>query len=489
MTEVPIEAPVCKLVDSGSVNISHPPTRRERKRVYAQLPWGAVPGYAPLCWDGNDPATVTAGYMKRLLRDMPEPKPWFLPELTEFVKANLHYRAARHMTYEEWRAGANFPEWRLKQYDRANDLNHGCAPPMAVATQVHSFAKVEYYLDWKHLRTINAPCDRAKAWMAPYLKAVEEVVYEDDWFIKHIPVASRPAAIAAQKKAGRLWYATDFSSFEAGINSDLMKACEHQLYKHCLNWWADVDKMCRVLGGYRNFSMRNGIKLRLKGRRCSGDMCTSLGNGFTNMMVTRFIVHRKGGQCGGFVEGDDGLFWSTVPLSVRDYEDCGFLVKQIDSIDDPCKASFCSLVFSEDGTILKDPRKVLCGFGWTHSDIHAGTKVKQGLLRAKALSLLEEADQCPILGQLAREAERRTRGVETRFVPDGYHVAPKENRSPGVFKPSLAARVLFAETFGVSIATQEACERVILSGDLTQLAILLPPPEPVSRYAQDYVTR
>lgn len=79
----------------------------------------------------------------------------------------------------------------------------------------------------------------------------------------------------------------------------------------------------------------------------SGDMCTSLGNGFSNKMKAEFLAYKAGGTIDGFVEGDDGLFVTNFELRSSDYEKLGFTIK-IEEIADPCEASFCGMIFGED---------------------------------------------------------------------------------------------------------------------------------------------
>lgn len=106
----------------------------------------------------------------------------------------------------------------------------------------------------------------------------------------------------------------------------------------------------------------------------SGDMCTSLGNGISNYLLAKFLVERKGGQLRGVFEGDDGLFSTTVLLDEKDYEKLGFTIK-IERVDDPTRASFCGMIYTKSGEVVRDPRKVFQNFGWTSSCIHGGRKV------------------------------------------------------------------------------------------------------------------
>jgi len=217
----------------------------------------------------------------------------------------------------------------------------------------------------------------------------------------------------------------------------------------------------------------------------SGDMCTSLGNGFTNMMLALFIAKEKHGHLEGVVEGDDGLFSSSVELTKEDYAELGFSIK-IESISDPCRASFCGMIFADSGEIIRDPVRFLSTFGWTTSFITAGSCIMDQLLRAKALSAVYETPQCPIVGALARFALSRTRGVVPRFIHDGYHVCHDEVALPD-FAPSDDTRELFSQLYSVPIPLQKEIEKAIQCGDMDRVALLLPSPTDLSRYCSDYV--
>lgn len=180
-----------------------------------------------------------------------------------------------------------------------------------------------------------------------------------------------------------------------------MELCEFQLYKYMLSKIdAQCGLMCRVMRG-KNRCNYKGFQLKVPACRMSGEMCTSLGNGFTNLMVMLFTVEMKGGKVVGVVEGDDGLFATNVDVTSEDITRMGFDIK-IEKKSSFREASFCGIVASEDGTPLTDPRKVLMNFGWSHSfSISAKLSTRRGLLRAKALSLLHEHPQCPVLTALA----------------------------------------------------------------------------------------
>lgn len=204
-----------------------------------------------------------------------------------------------------------------------------------------------------------------------------------------------------------------------------------------------------------------------------------------NLMLAKFIASRKGGELHGFVEGDDGLFATDIELTTEDYAELGFTIK-IEEVADPCRASFCGMIFAESGEIIKDPHKFLSNFGWTHSFIHAGPTIMDELLRAKALSAVYETPQCPILGALARRALEGTRHVNPRFVADGFHTLPDEVAVPK-FCPSLDTRQLFADEFGVSIETQLLVESWIHIGRLDLIQSVIRPNADTTDYLSKYV--
>jgi len=228
----------------------------------------------------------------------------------------------------------------------------------------------------------------------------------------------------------------------------------------------------------------------------SGEMNTSLGNGWANYILFSYIVQGKGGEWEGFVEGDDGIFCSSVPVETSDYNRLGFDVK-IEEVDNISEASFCGIISAPDGTLLKDPRRVLQTFGWTHSFIHAGDEVMDELLRAKALSLCYEAPQCPILGVLARSALAFTEGVTPRFVQDGYHdYSMLGDFEIPEFNPSSQARSTFASInwakegeapLFISIPLQKQIEEALIKGDMDFVARALPAPRAVQDYCLRYI--
>jgi len=438
--------------------------------------------------DTNDPFTVECAFKKRLLRDVPVPQAGRLKKLRLFVREFLRLNVphVQAPSFEEWLGSTSYNlEQKQQKRDAYEDLRGG-RPTIRQCSHIDTFVKSEFYVTWKHARMINSRCDAFKVWSGPRFKAIEDAVYALPEFIKHIPVPERPAKVAEMRKVGRRYYATDFTAFESHFTPEVLDSIECELYRWCLCDDVDAEYLCQALMGLNKMRTRTGVRAEVHGRRMSGDMCTSLGNGFTNLMLAKFLVSEKGGTLTGFVEGDDGLFATDVELTSADYASLGFTTK-IEEVFDPCTASFCGMIFSESGEIIRDPQKFLMGFGWTQSFINAGPRIMDELLRAKALSTCYETPQCPIVGAMARYALKCTEHVHPRFVRDGYHEVLPDVINVPEFCPAVDTRELFATVYGIPVNVQLTIEHQISVGDMGSVSVLLPPSDVQLDYASKYV--
>lgn len=492
MDEVPVPLVLDSLFLQGKASLSVPALRKERSKNYRKLPFGAVPGYAPLSYDRNDPATVDLAYQGRLFRPVPKPDPPFLAEFKAFVQSEVEkLPRVKPLTFDEWiDQENNYNEERKNQLREAFDALKGGRPTRKQASHVDSFIKLESYPEYKYPRMINSRCDAFKAWAGGKIKAVEQAIYDHDFdgikFIKHVPVPDRPGLICMLDKANMKSGESDYKAFECSFDPKVQDACELPLFRHCLaDTPEDAEFICAVDSGVNRMRTRSGARAAVKGRRMSGDLWTSLGNGFTNAMVMKFICHKRGISVSGFVEGDDGLFvYSEVPPNT-DFERLGFRI-EMKEVPHPNEAHFCGMVFANPNEIMKDPYRVFENFSWTHSFINAGPSIMLELLKGKALCGLFETGQSPIAGVLYREALKFCGSVAPRFIRDGYHVVPPSFVIPE-FSPSSETRLLFEQKYGVSVHLQLAVESAIRQHDFQLVAQLMPAPADLQHFAQKYV--
>lgn len=337
---------------------------------------------------------------------------------------------------------------------------------------MNGFVKREDYEEPKFPRGIRAPTDDVKGIIGPLIKQIENSVYALPQFIKHVPVNERPAYIMKLNKPGFEIIATDYSSFESLFRAEIMKAAEIELYQYmCKNLpKVALNEFCAMLTGKNKVSTlgkgrRAKLKIVVEACRMSGEMTTSLGNGFTNLMVALYLCSRVGhtldnGGVDGVVEGDDGLFVirNNAPTK-EDFAKLNFIIK----IEKPSclnEASFCKMVFDPiDKSNVTDPARILAKIGWTDSAAMWGnSKTLKQLLRAKGLSLFCELPRCPIVNALARYVVRITEGSRYRQHERAWK---RYDLSKVVVSDEVPGcnRVLVANKYGITVPVQLQIEK------------------------------
>jgi hypothetical protein len=467
-------------------------------------------GYAQPEPDPADPYTMVAGVCKRFACKPPNP---FAPKLTrlgafveKFVRANftpLHY--ATDTSVDTWLLATDYPYWRKCELKAAwekvdniwNEKYHVCK----------SFMKDETYGEYKYPRGINSRRDEFKCFVGPIFKLIESVVYNHPSFIKHVPVASRPNYIMNKLyNATAKYFATDYTAFESLFTRELMEHTEFILYDYMtkdLPQHEEFMRACReVIGGLNKCDYKH-FSVEIEATRMSGEMNTSLGNGFANLMIMLFLCEEVGSiSCDGVVEGDDGLFAISGPAPCKqDFENLGLRIK-LEEHSDISTASFCGIIFDpQDRNNLVDPRKVIQTFGWACGKyVGARDKKLRALLRCKALSLVFQYPGCPIVQALGEYGLRVTAEVKTcellRTVNakgyNSYHRGREiKSLTQGVTARvvGLNTRLLCEKVFGISVECQLDYERYLNS--LTHLTIL--EPRQMTTYmhvdCQDYSSR
>lgn len=351
-------------------------------------------------------------------RRMEEPT---LEGLAQFVdrwlEKNMTPLSGEFPSVREWLDGCNYPLWRkLQLWDTWKELvAEGGIWAHKKWTELKCFMKMETYPSYKYPRGINARSDHFKVFSGPPFKAIEKALFAKAYFIKKVPVADRPRVIMETLfRYASVYLATDYTAFEALFTPELMHACELRLYRYMMKelpggpkWYQTIEKVLTGMNvlHYKDFTVW------VEGTRMSGEMCTSLGNSFTNLMIMLYILELHGTENADcYVEGDDGLARPDHDFpDDQAFTDLGTIVKA-DRYTELSEASFCGLIFDPDELInVTDPREVLVGFGWTKS-IYAGAgrRTLEALLRAKALSLLYQYPGCPIIQPLAQYGLRHT---------------------------------------------------------------------------------
>lgn len=481
------EVPLDKLPEvSDGTKITQRPSDVETRAPVAVSLGCHVRGVCLPHPDLQDSDTMRAGITKRFARKPPTADPGMLGRLKVFVrdwlKANMTpLDRDTDVSFETWIAGTNYPEWRraeLRECWERYQVDHWNAK----IAKVKCFAKDEFYGEYKHARGICSRSDTYKCITGPYYKCIEEVLYDRPEFIKHVPVKDRPKYVRdLLEREGSRYMATDYTSFEALFTPELMDAVEMQLYEYMLEHVLDGSSVLRMVRSVQlgiNTCDFKYVTVKIPGKRMSGEMCTSLGNGFSNLMLMLFMCSEVGTRnVMGCVEGDDGLFRGDGPFpSGKDFERLGLIIK-LEVHDQINTASFCGMIFdTSDFIIVTDVMSQLARFGWSSGKYSfVPQRILRRLLRSKALSMAYSYPGCPVLHALAKYGLRVTkdqRHANVSKYADGWWGREKERTQSEMalddvlaVEPTMGARLLVERKYNLSVEDQLAIESYLTSLD------------------------
>ena len=446
---------------------------KDRVRMARSLGFHLV-GAAPLIPDVQDLETSCRGAQHRFLRDTPKPSRKVMRRFRGFVRMWVRMNL-EPLSFDSDISVASWLDGTSYSVARKNELlEHEGVAYHKRFLRNKMFRKRECYFEPKHARQINSRHDWFKTRTGPIFKLIEHELFKRPEFIKTVPVAERAEYMHQMLyRVGATYLETDHTSFEAHMSGEIMRVCEMQLYSYMVRNLPDKDWFPLVLKGLCSeqncySSNRYGYQSARGQARMSGDMCTSLGNGFTNLMVMKFIAQELGwSECVGVVEGDDGLFRIAGPIPTeQDFASVGFTIKAQVS-DSIGRAGFCHLYNVEgQNENLVDPISTAIKIGWTLSpQMHGGRAVMNKLARAKAMSLVCEAPANPITAAIGLSMLRVTHGntVLDPYDPDRWwneqclhnidHCIARAKRGP-----TIEQRLFVEEKWGVSVADQQHIE-------------------------------
>lgn len=280
--------------------------------------------------------------------------------------------------------------------------------------RLESFIKDEFYTCPKTFRTINSRVEIFKCLVGPTIHQVEKEVFKHPSFIKKIPVDQRGEYIDNMLNIpGNGTYGSDVSSWEGSVKKSIMKVVEVPLFEYMTQNLTHAKEFMKL---YIQLLLNNklcfsGFFCEILSRRMSGEMSTSVANGFINLMLILFTAFMLAVIVMVVAEGDDALVSSPVPLTDKYFKKLGFNMVLV-KFDGVNEASFCGLVFSDYKHTIRDPIRTVLKLGWcTQQYTLANVKTRMQLLRAKALSLKCEMPNSPILGPLADRLIKLTEGI------------------------------------------------------------------------------
>lgn len=456
------------------------------------------PGFLDVCESASrtDGHTMEAGYRKRLNPSMPTAKPDLIALLKVFTRRFCKKHLTPLLPWDEEETLAHFKEW-LDGYDdnatRKSLLESLFKAqeriPVGKLTKCKSFVKSEFYPEKKLPRYINSRTDEFKVRVAAWVHAIEKEVFGGSlrsWFVKGLDRSQFPERL--KRLAFALVYLqTDYASFESGFNPAYVDAVECELWRYMLQnnpdalddfllpYW-QKDGSGRIIPRAQEI-VNKSYRAKITGTRMSGEMWTSLGNGFSNLINVFFNLWLKGIYpdsmpalddffIKGVVEGDDGLIALPSKLFEKeDFEDLGFKIdmKYLTRLED---CSFCSVHFDLDtDRMYLEPENII-RFNWTCDSkyFNTGNRVRLELLRAKAMSLYVLGKHTPIANRLALKVIKLTEKVKARYSNDWWERQKQVEVKRTIFEDVVCTerdRINWFRMFGISVSAQYAIEEQI----------------------------
>lgn len=413
------------------------------------------------------------GTRKRVLNKPPVVSNNTLGEMQKFTKRWVRNNLTPLSSYSDtsvtnWLANTNYTQSRKAELLALAMEKQGRVVESDLI--VNAFVKDEFYSENKYPRMINSRDDSYKVAVGPIFKLIEKELFALPWFIKKIPIDERPDYIYQRVyRSNATYIATDYTAYESHFTSEMMNAVEFELYRYmveCLPERAQfLEHISHLMG--KNRISNDFFTTEVEATRMSGEMNTSLGNGFSNLMFFLFACEMVGATnpC-GVVEGDDGLFVVEGPHpTAHTFKNMGLTIK-LEECQSISTASFCGLIFDEvDKINISNPIEDLQTFGWSNKQYSvAGDRKLKQLLRSKSLSMLYQYRNAPIYQALARYGIRMTDGVraissshynvyDRDLVASSYCYYNKHKET--AFKPvPLRTRLLMEREFGVSVESQ-----------------------------------
>jgi len=444
----------------------------------------------PYCTEPKNAMNLQMAFRKRLSPVLPKGDRRLLKRLGSFVKRYLrkHFTPLPHIEPSKiffmWWLDhcAHYNLARKNKLSRCFDRFMSTGMTLGDSDyRGETFPKREFYPEAKCLRFINSRSDMFKAVLGPYIKMIEDQVYKDKHFVKGTRIDELPRTLKNLSSWDHI-LETDYSSFESSFSFDYVKVVEMRLFRYFLSNNPFILKL--VLATYMSKGKERVQRLynkdyniNITGCRLSGELWTSLANGFSNLMNMLFLCKEHNIECDGYVEGDDGLFGLSKPgLTKEDFARLGFNIKMEYShvVQD---TTFCGNTFSnENQKLLVNPENIGRLF-WTCNAtyLRSNEKTLRSLFKSKSASLYVTGRYTPIAGTLAFVMLRRLRNEEMiidrgfwrREIFNIFHKIPLV--APVI---SHSDRFLYSMKFGIPISDQILLENYLM--DLKTEEVYIP---------------
>lgn len=360
------------------------------------------------------------GYFKRICTKHDIDTDLF-DEFSEFYKRKVdklipieHFDLSREVLLSHWLDSSSYNQ---KEKDKFLNIFDSYEKGELIVDHetlhLKSFIKRELYPSPKFARIINSRSDLFKVLVAPYIHTIENYIYDhhykkhhlDDWVVKRMQYMLHTFDYA---------YETDYSSFESSFSTQHLKL-EAYFLTHMLKYNPDVAKLVEDALTIDNVIYSRAGRFIVPGTRMSGEMWTSLGNGFMNATLIDFLAYKSKCECDYIVEGDDGFASFTRCVDYSICEKLGFKLKleQAFSIND---VSFCGVRIDPLGRPTGSFEKSLIKLGIVTDSRYFGNSKRTRrlllkLLKAKLMSYNIFFQYTPVIGKYINDRLQQLKNI------------------------------------------------------------------------------
>lgn len=373
---------------------------------------------------------------------------------------------------EDWLNGTNYPDYRktelMREFLECGDPYH------FRHKEVKVHGKDESYSKFAEARGIYSRTDIFKCISGPFFAKISKNFFNKPCFFKKVPNEKRIEHLKMRMAAAGIGWDTDFTSFESTFQKEQLEL-EYKFYRYCCGNNPKAHDILNIIESTLtgiNICKNKFFKFKILGRRMSGEMNTSLGNSYFNLLVSVFIAVKSGNTIDEvmssiIIEGDDCLCKTPIVPDASLYEKVGAKVKQ-NYYDDPSHASFCGMIFDMDAEqIIVDPIEKVLNVAYTNDTyLNSNRNIHNGLLKAKAMSMLYSYPGCPIIGSYCNWIMKNVVDYDARYILKtglSEYELEKWNsilKKPVPFEePKIHTRILMEQKFNIPIESQLRLEK------------------------------
>lgn len=419
--------------------------------------------------------TIAYGVFGRVGRCLPTRETKTFNRFSQFVRQWVRNNISpididTDLSVETWLVKTNYTEVRKNQLRTADSLS--CDKWFK---DCKCFIKDEGYKTIKNARGIYSRTDKFKTMVGPVFSVISDIFLKRNNFIKYVPTEQRPQYIESffekYNASNQVKYmSTDYTAYESHFTATMFESIEFCLYDWCIQ---NLPQRVQIRNLFEVFKTENvckfkNIKFKIKATRMSGEMNTSLGNSFVNLMAYLFIHSEKGNRnydC--LIEGDDclGCFEGQMPTNY-DYEKLGLTVKIVPE-EKLNEASFCGQIYDSQYNVIADPIKMILNFGWIDKKYcDSSEKTRNKLLKCKALSYVHQYPNCPVIGPFCQHVIKLLSKTHYKiFFKNNYEKRMKKTYMERTNVPEttvlLETRLLVEKIFHVPIEYQITLENYL----------------------------